>query len=408
MFTAVKEHERKIAQLVGVASRQALFGWRRMGKDYSAQLSRGWQIRLPSIEAELNATLRKAALEGSISSAFALAEQGVWVTPNAFVDVDAFVGYSAAGYPLQQALSRPVPYTKQLIGSGVPVQEALRRGGMLLQGIVSTQVTDVARQAAQVDIATRVGTGYTRMVGPGACSRCTILAGKFFRWNQGFLRHPRCNCVHVATTAKSTAAARAEGLIDDPYEAFHALSEAEQNRIYGASNAAAIRDGSDIYQVTNARRRSTGITTAEGTSRRGYASNLKGKRLTPEGIYSQNLSREETLKLLREHKYILPGGQVPGGSIRGQTEGFGALGAGGRRVGARTAVENARRTGVRVPGTRATMTEAERRLSDARGRYEAVLGGRNPYGKTPLTPQLAANAEADYKRWLATGGQIFN
>lgn len=408
MVASARAHEKRVAVLAGVASRQGLFAWRRMGKDYANSLDRGWQLRLPSVTAGLNTHLRSAALEGSVSSAFALADQGVWVAPDHFVDIDEFLGFSSSGARLNQTLSRPVSHTKQLIAAGVPVQEALRRGGALLQGIISTQVTDVARQAAQVDIVTRVGTGYTRMVGPGACSRCTILAGKFFRWNQGFLRHPRCNCVHVATTAKSTAAAKAEGLIDDPYEAFNMLTEAEQDRIYGAANAAAIRDGSDIYQVVNARRRSTGITTAEGTSRRGYSSNLKDKRLTPEGIYSQGLSRDKTLQLLRENNYVLPGGQVPGGWIRGDREGYGALGAGGRRVGARTAVDNARRTGVRVPGTRATMTEAERRLFDSRTRYERVLAGENPYGKTPLTPQLAANAEAEFKRWLATGGQIFN
>lgn len=404
---SVVRHENVVAAAVALASRRALFLWNRSGRDYSGTIGTAWLARLPRVQASLAGTFQEVALSGSISGAYSLADQGTWVAPDHFANVNNYAGYAASGMPLNSVLYRPVTYTKQLIESGVPVQEALRRGGNLLNGIIQTQVTDVARQAAQVDIATRVSVGYTRMVGPGACSRCVILAGKFFRWNQGFLRHPRCNCVHVATAAKSTAAAKAEGLIDDPYEAFRSLSEAEQDRIYGAANAAAIRDGSDIYQVVNAKRRSTGITTAEGTGRRGYSSGLKGRRLTPEGIYSQNLSREETLKLLREHKYILPGGQLPGGSIRGQTEGFGALGAGGRRVGARSEVERARVTGVRNPNSRATMTEAERRLFDSRNRYEEVLAGRNPYGTTSLTPQLAANAEADYKRWLATDGNIF-
>lgn len=408
LIPSVLEHERTIAVLSAAASRKALFAWGRTGTDYTANLSVGWERRLPKIKTDLAETFRQAALAGSVSSGFALADQDTWVAPDHFVNVHAFTGYAASGVPLNDLLRRPVSYSKQLIGAGVPVQEAWRRGGIMLDGIMKTQVADVARQAASVDIATRVGIGYTRMVGPGACSRCTILAGKFFRWNQGFLRHPRCNCVHVATTAKSTAAAQAEGLISDPYEAFNALSREEQDRIYGAANAAAIRDGSDIYQVVNANRRGSGITTAEGTGKRGYSKDLKGKRLTPEGIYSQNLSREETLKLLRENNYILPGGQLPGGSVRGQAEGFGALGRGGSRVGARSEVERARRTGIRNPTSRATMTEAERRLFDSRNRYEQVLSGQNPYGKSPLTPQLSAQAEAEYKRWLATGGQIFN
>ena len=34
--------------------------------------------------------------------------------------------------------------------------------------------------------------GYVRMVQAGACSRCVVLAGKWYRKNQGFQRHPGC------------------------------------------------------------------------------------------------------------------------------------------------------------------------------------------------------------------------
>ena len=73
----------------------------------------------------------------------------------------------------------------------------------------------------------------------------------------------------------------------------------------------------------------------------------------------------------------------------------------------------------------------DRRLAvyDAEQRYRMVLEGRNPYaspgfGSTPdpygqrlntrgagpsapLTPQIAAQVEKDYRRWLASGGQIY-
>lgn len=149
-----------------------------------------------------------------------------------------------------------------------------------------------------------------------------------------------------------------------------------------------------------------GLVTTEGTSRRGNFGS-KG-RLTPEGIYSQNLSRAETLKLLESNGYILPGGQDPLGAIRGQRDGFGALGRGGTRVGARQAVLEARMTGERKPNDRYNMTEAERRLFDAQLRWDAVCEGRNPYSsKNPLTPEIAAKVEKDFRRWLATGGQVF-
>ncbi|EFD50762.1 hypothetical protein HMPREF0569_0488 [Micrococcus luteus SK58] len=51
------------------------------------------------------------------------------------------------------------------------------------------------------------------------------------------------------------------------------------------------------------------------------------------------------------------------------------------------------------------MTEAERRRSDATLRWEAVLAGRNPYGRGPLTPALAATAETDYRRIVVLGDE---
>jgi hypothetical protein len=64
------------------------------------------------------------------------------------------------------------------------------------------------------------------------------------------------------------------------------------------------------------------------------------------------------------------------------------------------------------------MTAAERRLDDAKARWELVQQGVNPYTapsmtlrakplERPLTPQIAAQVEKDYRRWLTTGGQIF-
>jgi hypothetical protein len=109
------------------------------------------------------------------------------------------------------------------------------------------------------------------------------------------------------------------------------------------------------------------------------------------------------LKLLERHGYILPGGQNPSGVIRGQSEGFGALGRGGTRVGVREAILEARRTGERNPALRATMTAAERRVFDAQSNWDAVQAGRNPYGSGKLTPELAAAAENDFRNIIVSG-----
>lgn len=375
-----------------------------------AALSLTWDTVAPALAVAVARVQYDAAVVGSSYSADTLAQQGRWVAPDAFTDPTAWVGYSSSGASLEAALAGPVVAVKQQVAAGAPVRQAMAYGRDYLEQLVRTQVTDTVRSAASVDIAVRPGTGYVRMLNPPSCERCVVLAGRFYRWNAGFRRHPRCDCVHVASTAGGTAGARAEGLIDDPYDYFNGLSEADQDRIFGAGNARAIRDGADVYRVVNSKRGRTGMLTTEGTSRRGFASDLRGRRLTPDGIYRTAGTRDEALSLLERHGYVLPGGQVPGGSIRGADyEGFGALGRGGTRVGAREAVLDARRTGVRNPGSRYTATEAERRVIDSRARYEAVLQGRNPWsadGKG-LTPDLAARAENDYRRWLSTGGQIF-
>ena len=148
--------------------------------------------------------------------------------------------------------------------------------------------------------------------------------------------------------------------------------------------------------------------------------------MTPEGIYklssSQHLTREQTLDLLKEHGYILPGGQNPTGALRGQREGFGALGRGGTRRAASEAVLEARRTGVRGPHNVYTMTESERRLFYARRDFEETLSGLNPYTEAaiqrrqgtrpwsvdrPVTDSERARAEAWFQAMQSTGGQLY-
>jgi hypothetical protein len=282
------------------------------------------------------------------------------------------------------------------------VPTAVRKGGSFLEMVTHTTVADSGRAAAGVDTATRKNVGYVRMLNPPSCSRCSILAGRFYRWNNGFNRHPKCDCVHVQTTA--TAAAETEGLIHDPYEYFSGLSAAEQDRTYGKAEAQAIRDGSDIFQVVNARRgvKPGGLVTTEGTSKRGNFGR-NGPRLTPEAIYQKGLSRDETLRELERYGYILPGGQNPAGVLRGQAEGFGELGRGGSRVGVRNAVEEARRTGVRDPQVRATMTAAERRVYDAQANWDAVRAGRNPFTNAKsakVAPEVAARVEREYRKYI--------
>jgi hypothetical protein len=280
---------------------------------------------------------------------------------------------------LEGLLYSPVPHVKTLIAGGMDPKQAVKQGGKFLTTVARTQVADAGRAAAGVDIASRTGVGYVRLLNPPSCSRCSILAGRFYKWNAGFRRHPKCDCIHTPTT--SVAALETEGLIHDPYEYFQSLSPEEQDKHYTKAGAQAIRDGADIFQVVNSRRgtKPGGLITTEGTSKRGNYGKGRAPRLTPDAIYERKLPRPETLKLLEANGYILPGGQNPHGVIRGQVS----------------------------SSTSDGLTAAERRVRDSRLSWEAVLEGRNPLGKGPLTAQIKANVETDYRRWLATNGQVF-
>lgn len=225
----------------------------------------------------------------------------------------SLAGVASDGRPLVSLLRSPVTEVKTLIGQGVgdPVNVAVAR----LDRIVRTQVVDANRAAESAVVAarTKVG-GYVRQLNPPSCSRCAILAGKWFRYNQGFQRHPNCDCVHVPAAEDA-----ASDLVTNPRDYFNSLSPAQQDRIFTKSGAKAIRDGADIGQVVNARRgmRTAQIAgraekvTLEGITRRSSAYNAAGSsvarrnvRLMPETIYGYATDRADAVRLLRANGYL--------------------------------------------------------------------------------------------------------
>ena len=159
-----------------------------------------------------------------------------------------------------------------------------------------------------------------------------------------------CDCIHVAVGDKKGA----EGLVADPYEYFNSLSQEEQDKLFGRSNARAIRDGGDIYRVENVRLR--GLSTANGRGRDRWYSTM-----TVDDIYRTAGTRTNAIRMLEDQGYIR-GPQV----LRQAPERFAAPIS--RPVvsgSARDRVLTARATGIRDPLDTATMTAQERRLYDA-------------------------------------------
>lgn len=428
---AAVAHDAAMKRLQVLAVGAGRAAWRRVSP---GDLSGSWAAAAAALQPVIERLQVQAAVEGANYGVDALAEQGLYVAPAAFVDPRAFAGMAADGRSVQGLIESPVTQVKNWIGAGIQPLQALTMGRKNLDMKLHTLVGSTGALASGIDVAARPKVGYVRMLNPPSCRDCTVLAGRFYRWNKGFLRHPRCDCRHIPSTENNAA-----DLTTDPYAYFQSLSAEDQTKVFGRAEARAINDGADIFQVVNSRRglkyagtsadgsrrgqKVVGSFTTEGTTKRGNFRSAsgeltKGKRLTPEAIYELNGSdRAAAMADLRKYGYVLPGGQNPLGSITGQREGFGALGHGGTYPAARKRVEDAIAHG-RDPKVRATMTEAERRLFDSKARWELVQQGVNPYTAPsmtprakqlhqPLTPQIAAQVEKDYRRWLATGGQIF-
>jgi hypothetical protein len=314
-----RAHHQGRQRLARAASAAARRAWRKVNL---ADLDGSWA----TVEDPLLAAIAAGQLDAAAASEGyldkVLAEQRIDPAAAARLSPGRFSGIASDGRPLASLLQRSVVATKAAIGAGVAPQRVLAFGYTSLDLIAVTQVADAGRVADQVALVARrkVG-GYVRMVGGSCCSRCAILAGRWYRWNQGFKRHPRCRCVNIPS-----AEDRSGDLRTDPKLHFASLSPAEQDRIYTKAGAAAIRDGADISQVVNARRgmqaagesrtrvnqaglvvnerhrTRTGATTRESTTRSGVA---QPGRLMPEQLYLQaGGDRDQAIRLLRLNGYL--------------------------------------------------------------------------------------------------------
>lgn len=157
---------------------------------------------------------------------------------------------------------------------------------MQFDRLVDSLVTDAARAAESVAVAVRPDIYHVRYVSPPCCARCAILAGRVYRWSDGFERHPGCDCSMIPTTVAAPYAQSPEDLV-------------EQGLVRGLSKAdlRALEDGADLGRVVNVRSRSAGLLEA------GHAL-TRGGRPTPAGIYRMASDRDDAVRLLARYGYI--------------------------------------------------------------------------------------------------------
>lgn len=332
MTAPAVEQQDQARQVASTAAEAAAQAWAEVD---AAAITTTWTQQLPAVVATVTAAQTAAA------ALAAPAVAGIASTALAPVVAAALAGIASTGLPLAAVLVAPAVAAIGALAASAPAARGLAAGAAVLDMIVRTQVTDAGRVATGVAItATPEIAGHERVVHLPACSRCIVLAGRLYRWSEGFARHPRCDCTMVPVTSEEW---RTRNLDNHPRALFDQLDPAEQDKRFGAAGAQAIRDGADPVQVVNARSgmrtASVGgreiLATTTGVTRRGTAGQrlserfgtavvseferntrtggrervrLRGSRaprLMPETIYQVAEDRDHAIRLLRLHGYLL-------------------------------------------------------------------------------------------------------
>lgn len=221
----------------------------------------------------------------------------------AVLDPLAFSGVSYEDLDMQRVLALAPIRAVQLRAAGMSDAEALARSLRFLQMVAVTETADAGRAADQVALiggspdgaepTQQFTYGWVRVIEPGACARCAVLAGKFYKWNAGFERHPNCRCIHVPATVAAVGT-----LATDPKAYFDGLSPAERTRLFGKAVSQAIEAGADMNRVVNAATKGKVSIAGDGTR-------TKGGKPTPWQLIKDAAGdRAEAVRLLTQFGYI--------------------------------------------------------------------------------------------------------
>lgn len=214
-----------------------------------ADIDASWSQVGPAVVNTVAALQVGAAREAASYVPTVLAEQGTAAAAEAAVEPLGFARGSS-GLPLADVFATVPATVKRNVGAGVS-ELALPRGLSLLEGITETLVADAFRLATAAEMVARPDvTTWTRVLNLPSCGRCAVLAGRVYKWNQGFSRHPNCDCKHLP----STVAAPPNSRLTDPLAYFDSLSPAEQDARFGRGVAERIRKGDDLTSAVNSSR----------------------------------------------------------------------------------------------------------------------------------------------------------
>jgi hypothetical protein len=278
---AAAAYQRQQQALGDIAVIGAIQAWRSIdGK----ALDRKWPGVLLRMLGVISGAQRKAAAAAPGYLERVLKAQHVAASAEARLLADAFAGLTGDGRPLAGLLYAPVALSKKRLSQGERIADVLRAEEEHVALLARTVTQDAGRMALQTAMATQPKVrGYVRKVTLPACARCIILSGRFYRYTDGFLRHPNCDCTMIPAvgeewvTTEDPAKLIARVQAEDPAKLRKSLTDGDIK---------ALAHGADLNQVVNAHR---GMATAagpgrkvsvtrEGTTVRGVA----GKRLAAE------------------------------------------------------------------------------------------------------------------------------
>src|SRR5881394_2137502 len=147
----------------------------------ATNLATSWASVAPRALALMRVAMTQAARGAQSYVDVAVRNWGLAPDPVGTVPTSVFAATASDGRPLDTLLGVPAFEASAFRAQGMADQQALTIGRRHLERIVATQVADAARVATGVAVtADRAVSGYVRMLTPPSCSRCVILAGRWY------------------------------------------------------------------------------------------------------------------------------------------------------------------------------------------------------------------------------------
>lgn len=296
---AAQAHYAQRQVLVEAAASVAASRWAQV--DTSA-IAMSWRTQLPVVAGGLTGAQLAAAQSADTYVSGSMVAEGLAVAADGTLVAASLAGVAADGRDLVSLLYQPVITALTAIQGGDTLPRAMAAGLSQLDTMVRTEVADAGRTADEIAMTTHGTAGYVRLVVGATCNRCIILAGRWYRWSDGFERHPKCDCVMVP-------AGEDDEPLTSPEATYEAMTRDERTAAgWSRDEQEAIALGADIAAVTNIHRKGSLYVAGgrqfarESTTKRGSS---PGARITPRQIMKDaNGDRDETLRLLRRFGYI--------------------------------------------------------------------------------------------------------